>query len=129
MRGRRVVRDRERARAILADAARDPDNRAAVAHLCLFDARVARRSGDATGAKALALDAAERFAAIGMPWEESQAHELAGEPALALALYGNSVSSARCGASPRLAVARAIARTPVDSRHAKSTSHGSPPRA
>ncbi|MGA8535081.1 MAG: AAA family ATPase, partial [Candidatus Tumulicola sp.] len=78
---------RERARAILADAARDPENRAAAAHLTLFDARVARKKGDVPMAKALGHDSAEFFAAIGWPWEEGQARELAGEPARAMALY------------------------------------------
>lgn len=75
------------ARALLVDAARDDDNRAAVAHLRLFDARVARRRGNVSEAKSRARDAAERFGAMAWPWEEGQAHEVAGKPAQALALY------------------------------------------
>lgn len=79
--------ERARARGLLVDAATDPDNRAAAAYLALFDARVAAREEGARSAKAHARGAAERFAAIGWPWEEGQACELAGEPARALALY------------------------------------------
>lgn len=79
--------ERARARGIVANAAADPDNRAAAAYLALFDARIAAREEGTRAAKPRARQAAARFATIGWPWEEGQAHELAGEPARALALY------------------------------------------
>lgn len=81
-----VLEERERARMLLAQAATDSGNRAARAHLALFDARIARltRSADA---KSIASDAAAEFDAIGWPWERAQALEIAGRSAEALKSY------------------------------------------
>jgi DNA-binding CsgD family transcriptional regulator len=78
--------ERAQARSLLADAAGDRGNRAAVAYLSLFDARVAsaKRAPQATE---LAEHAAAEFAAIGWPWEQAQALELAGRYAEALEIY------------------------------------------
>lgn len=73
--------ERRRARALLAHAGRDEGNPAARAHLLLFDARVARRERKSIAAKALANEAAERFEAIGWPWERAAALEIAGRHA------------------------------------------------
>jgi len=81
-----VLQERKRARMLLAEAATDSGNRAARAHLALFDARVARRIR-ATDAKSIASDAAAQFDAIGWPWERAQALEVAGRNAEALKLY------------------------------------------
>jgi DNA-binding CsgD family transcriptional regulator/type II secretory pathway predicted ATPase ExeA len=78
--------ERTRARELLAEAARDPANRAARAHLTLFDARLANRRR-AAAAKTLAAEAAAQFEQIGWPWEQAQALELAGRPAEAVELY------------------------------------------
>jgi DNA-binding CsgD family transcriptional regulator/tetratricopeptide (TPR) repeat protein len=78
--------ERERARALLAEAATDADHRAARAHLALFDARLARLHRSAE-AKSRGLAAARAFEAIGWPWERAQALELAGRYAEALDLY------------------------------------------
>jgi DNA-binding CsgD family transcriptional regulator len=78
--------EREHARSLLAHAAADPGHVAAQAHLTLFDARVARIKREHS-AKALAIDAAAKFEAIGWPWEQAQGLELAGRYAEALALY------------------------------------------
>ena len=75
------------ARALLDRAARDSDHAVARAHLALFDARVARQTGNVRAAKVLARDAAERFKKIGWRWEEAQALEIAGRSAEALKLY------------------------------------------
>jgi len=76
----------ERARELLERAAADPAHAVAQAHLSLFDARVACAKKNATG-KALASDAADRFAALGWPWEQAQALELGSEWAAALDIY------------------------------------------
>ncbi|HEY1867985.1 MAG TPA: AAA family ATPase [Candidatus Cybelea sp.] len=78
--------DRGRARALLAEAATDPGNRAARAFLSLFDARIAQRERSAE-ARALAVNAASVFEVIGWPWERAQALEIAGRTAEALELY------------------------------------------
>jgi DNA-binding CsgD family transcriptional regulator/tetratricopeptide (TPR) repeat protein len=78
--------ERERARALLAEAAADSAHLAARAHLTLFDARIAR-IGRGTDAKARAIAAADAFKAIGWPWERAQAFEVAGHHADALDLY------------------------------------------
>lgn len=78
--------ERERARELLVEAATDPGNLAANAHVALFDARLALRART-PGAKSLAGDAAAGFEAIGWPWERAQALELAGRYADALDLY------------------------------------------
>jgi DNA-binding CsgD family transcriptional regulator len=75
--------ERQRARHLLVESATDPGNLAAGAYLALFDARSAR-SADA---KSRAVDAAERFGAIGWPWERAQALEIAGRQAEALDIY------------------------------------------
>ena len=78
--------ERDRARELLAAAARDTANLAARAYLTLFDARVAsrRRSADA---KALAGEAAAQFERIAWPWERAQALELEGRYADAAEIY------------------------------------------
>ena len=78
--------ERIRARDLLAEAAADPANLAAGAHLSLFDARVARLARS-QNAKVFANEAAARFAEIGWPWERAQALEIAGRYAQALDLY------------------------------------------
>ncbi len=78
--------ERAMARKLLLEAATDPGNRAARAHLALFDARLARRR-HAADAKSLARDAAARFEVIGWPWERAQALEVGGRSAEALELY------------------------------------------
>lgn len=81
-----ILDQRKRARTLLAEAATDPGNRAARAHLALFDARIARL-GRTADAKSVANEAAAAFEAIGWPWEQAQALELAGRSAEALQLY------------------------------------------
>jgi DNA-binding CsgD family transcriptional regulator/RecA/RadA recombinase len=76
-----------RARGLLEAIAADADHAVGAAHLALFDARVARQRRDVRETKARAADAAARFAAVGWPWEEAQALELAGDLAGALGLY------------------------------------------
>jgi len=79
--------ERDRARALLAEAAADADYLAARAHLILFDARIARRERKTERAKRLALEAATRFEAIGWPWERAAALEVAGRFAEAATIY------------------------------------------
>jgi len=79
-------KERGRARGLLADAAADRGNRAAVAYLSLFDARVASSKRDSQVTR-FAERAAAEFAAIGWPWEQSQALDLAGRYADALEIY------------------------------------------
>jgi DNA-binding CsgD family transcriptional regulator len=79
--------ERARARLHLAAAARDEANLAARAHFALFDARIAARGRRIAASKALAVEAADRFAAIGWPWERAAALELAGRPAQAREIY------------------------------------------
>ncbi len=79
--------ERRQARALLAEAAADADYLAAQAHLVLFDARTARRERKTEKAKRFALEAANRFAAIGWPWERAAALEVAGRYAEAAAIY------------------------------------------
>ncbi|HEY6325885.1 MAG TPA: AAA family ATPase [Candidatus Cybelea sp.] len=78
--------ERDRARELLAAAARDCGNLAARAYLTLFDARVhdRRRSADA---KPLAGEAATQFERIGWPWETAQAMQLQGRYADAAEIY------------------------------------------
>ncbi len=84
--GRGSARERGRARELLAQAARDPGNRAARGYLTLFDARLAKRRRGAD-AKTLAAEAAMQFQRIGWPWERAQALELEGRYADAIDLY------------------------------------------
>jgi DNA-binding NarL/FixJ family response regulator len=77
----------DKARALLAAAARDEAHSAARAHLALFDARVARRLRQAALAKSLASRAAEQFEAVGWPWERAAALEVAGLHAQAREIY------------------------------------------
>jgi DNA-binding NarL/FixJ family response regulator/tetratricopeptide (TPR) repeat protein len=79
--------ERDKARALLAAAARDEAHSAGRAHLALFDARVARRLRQAALAKSLASRAAEQFEAIGWPWERAAALEVAGLHAQAREIY------------------------------------------
>jgi DNA-binding CsgD family transcriptional regulator/tetratricopeptide (TPR) repeat protein len=83
--GSAKAEERARARELLVEAARDSANRAARAHLALFDARLAIRRRAA--AKTLAGEAAAQFEQIGWPWEQAQALELAGRHADAVELY------------------------------------------
>jgi len=76
-----------KARDLLVLTAADPDHAVAHAHVSLFDARTASRRGDRQAAKRQASEAAERFDAIGWPWERAQALELSGRAADALDLY------------------------------------------
>jgi DNA-binding CsgD family transcriptional regulator len=76
-----------RARALLDGATRGPDRLSASAHLALFDGRLLLLQGRREAARTLAREAAERFEALGRPWERAQAFEVAGERARALAIY------------------------------------------
>jgi DNA-binding CsgD family transcriptional regulator/tetratricopeptide (TPR) repeat protein len=76
--------ERTRARELLVQAARDPDNLGARAHLTLFDARVAKVG---RAARTLAAEAAAQFERIGWPWERAQALELEGRYADAVEIY------------------------------------------
>ncbi|HEX4014429.1 MAG TPA: AAA family ATPase [Candidatus Cybelea sp.] len=77
----------EKARALLSAAAGDDANRAAGAHLALFDARVARRQRRFSLAKTLATRAAVAFEEIGWPWERAASLEVAGRLADAREIY------------------------------------------
>jgi DNA-binding NarL/FixJ family response regulator len=79
--------EREKARALLALAAGDEAHLSARAHLALFDARVARRQRQSALAKSSALRAAKEFQAIGWPWEQAAALEVAGRHAQAREIY------------------------------------------
>jgi DNA-binding CsgD family transcriptional regulator len=78
--------ERDQARNLLVEAARDPGNLAAKAYLSLFDARVARLLRN-PAARSLADDAAAQFEQIGWPWERAQALEIAGRYAQAIEVY------------------------------------------
>jgi DNA-binding CsgD family transcriptional regulator len=77
----------QRARALLEDAARDPDHEAAHAYLALFDARTMLREGKRPDARIAAREAAQRFERLGWPWEHAQALEIAGERGVAQQMY------------------------------------------
>ena len=71
--------ERDKARALLAAAARDEAHSAGRAHLALFDARIARRRRQSRPRKvASPRELPNRFEAIGWPWERAAALEVAG---------------------------------------------------
>lgn len=79
--------DIPRARAYLERTATTSRVRSTPAHLALFDAYAAARSGDALLAATKAHDAAAAFREIGRPLFEAQALELEGKEGAALEIY------------------------------------------
>ncbi len=74
-------------RRLLADGASRPHDRVNAAVLGLFDAFAGRRGAIACDVRERALAAAAGFEAIGWPWLEARAYELAGELKCALDAY------------------------------------------
>ncbi len=79
--------DLPRARRMLKPPLVQGDQRVIDAFVDLFEAFVARRRGRSRVAAAHGRRAATRFAAIGWPYYEAQAHEVAGDHADALRIY------------------------------------------
>ena len=79
--------DADRARGLLVTVGAEGENKAAAAHLALFDARTMQRNGVQDDAVALARKAHAAFQAMEWPVEAAAALEVAGDTALALRIY------------------------------------------
>jgi DNA-binding CsgD family transcriptional regulator/predicted negative regulator of RcsB-dependent stress response len=118
------------ARALLVRACADGTNRAAGAHLDLFDARCAALAGDAPRSRELATRSAEAFGLLPWPFEAASALELAGALDEARRLYERHGATraarrvaAKAGATP-VALARADALTKREAEVAELAARG-----